>query len=215
MRRLRFLAPVFACLLVLVACAPSGATPTPTPSPDKTVVPSPLPVGINGPPVDETRVIIGVDGLALGDASVGYNDGDEVTELLAEALGETPKGEPDPTGYPSTTYEWPGITLYVGDNGATTLLLDEGMANPAGFATVEGITLGATVEQLLAAGAVDPKMDGNSDGVNDTYLLDVEEVPGTVPYADPDGVGTKYIMVTVEDGVAVAMRAPANDYSDA
>ena len=74
MRRLRFLAPVFACLLVLVACAPSGATPTP--SPDKTVVPSPSPLESTAPPVDEMRVIIGVDGLALGDASVGYMDGD-------------------------------------------------------------------------------------------------------------------------------------------
>lgn len=160
-------------------------------------------------------MVLGVDGLTFGDAYVDYNEGNAVMELLAEALGETPEGIPDPTGYPSTTYEWDGVTLYVGDNGATTVLLNSDVQDPEIFTTDDGISLGSTVDELLAAGAKDMHQDGNGDGIDDSFRLGVQEVPGTVPYEDLDGVGTKFVSVTVVDDVVVGFTAPANDYSDA
>lgn len=189
--RTRFTILAIGLAVVLTACNPAPAPEPSTASPSASA-PSPSPSESVAPPeVEMPKVIISIDGLTNGDASVGFNDGTAVFDFLANVLGETPVGVPDPSGYPSTSYEWDGIRLDVGGNGATVLRVDEGAADAALFTTPEDISIGSSVDDALAAGAEDPQLDGDGDGQNDTLWLGVEEVPGTVPYEDPDGVGSK------------------------
>lgn len=183
--------------------APAESAPTETPAPEETA-----------PAVAE----VSLDGISFGDDAAGFDDGAGALALLGDALGSTPEGE-QYEGYPITSYDWGGLSLTVtrtsADDARASIGVTAADADGIEFRTAEGgISVGATREEALAAGAEPGGYDGDDDGRPEYLMLEAQEAPGTQSLERTGEAGREFVMLTVEDDVVTGIQAPSNDFSD-
>ena len=78
--------------------------------------------------------------------------------------------------------------------------------------TVEGVTVGMTRDEALAAGARDG-YDEDQDGVSDNLEVGRQEVPGSTSYMN-GGVGILFMALTLEGHTVSGMATSGNDFRD-
>ncbi|WP_282847706.1 hypothetical protein [Microbacterium oxydans] len=198
--------------LSLTACAPASTdgsvTPSPSPSPSSSPVTSP-----SATPADRV-VVISVDGLSVDDGAViAYDDPDGAVAALTDVFGSAPEEAPVEGPYDSvfTGFEWDGTNAI--DYGTWIDVAVSADASGVIFRTPEGVGIGATRADALAAGAVDG-WDEDGDGVADYLSIGVREVPGTSSLANPGQPGVEYISLKIVDDVVTRLSSGGNDYSD-
>jgi hypothetical protein len=170
---------------------------------------------------EERTVTVTLDGLTVtGDAteeSAALEDPDAVLALVEELTGQArvgvdipnPWGEGDPVG---TLYEWDGVTVSVIGERAS-LVVRAATVGGASFQTEQGVAVGATRAEAVAAGAWDD-WDEDGDGVADYLGIGEREVPGTESLSRPGETGIEYVMLGVKGDVVEQIHVPANDFSD-
>ena len=78
--------------------------------------------------------------------------------------------------------------------------------------TVEGISVGSSRGEAIAAGARDG-FDSDDDGVADELHIGRQEVPGTQSYLTDD-VGILFVNLRLEGDVVSSMSSAGNDFRD-
>ena len=215
---LRRLAPVLlATAIVLTGCASSSETSdVATPSADSTPTTTPT--------EDPTlhALIVGVGGVALssGDETEGYayDSPEPLLALVEELTGEPRSGEDfeDPWGngeVMGTAYRWDDVTISVLKDGPASLTVLSTSIGGVPVHTIDGIAVGVTRDDVLAAGGWD-EWDEDGDGVADYVGLDQQDVEGTQSLSRPGEVGREYVSVALSGDVVTELRSPANDFSD-
>jgi len=196
--------------LSLTACTPATSNGSPTETPSATSGPAASPS-----PTPADRIIeISVDGLSVGDGPlVTLDDPDGVVAALTDAFGSTPTEGPVEGPYSTVYdgYEWPGTKATVRE----TLIDLVVSADAPGviFRTPEGIGIGSTRAEAMAAGAVDG-WDEDGDGIADYLSIGVKEVPGTSSLVNPGEVGVEYIDLKITGDVVTRLSTSGNDFSD-
>ncbi|MCM3503343.1 hypothetical protein M3667_15840 [Microbacterium sp. P26] len=129
------------------------------------------------------------------------------------ALGSAPSTSPaeGPPGYDlqMTVVEWPGLKMTVPNDGSATGRLFVSSPTVAGHpvVTAEGLSVGSTRAEGVAAGAV--------DGFDSTELrLGFRDVPGTQSLQRPGETGREYVMLVLDGDSVKSILVPADDYSD-
>ena len=196
--------------LSLAACAPASpiVSMSPSPSPTSSSVASP-------PPTPADRVVeISVDGLAIDDGPViAYDDADGAVAALTEAFGSSPTEAPvdGPYGGVYAGYDWQGTKATVRETRIDLVVSAD--APGVIVRTPEGIGIGSTRAEAMAAGAVDG-WDEDGDGVAESLSIGVREVPGTSSLVHPGKVGVEYILLVLTGDVVTRMITGGNDFSD-
>jgi hypothetical protein len=140
-----------------------------------------------------------------------------VTVTLGELAGEAPAVSDieDPWGNGTsvgTRFDWEGISVSLFD-GFASVWVRSPRVGEARVQTAEGVAVGSTRAQALAAGAWD-SWDEEGDGVAEWLGIGSREAPGTSSLRDPGSVGIEYVLLKVEGDVVTEIQAPANDFSD-
>ncbi|MFJ6533239.1 hypothetical protein [Microbacterium sp. NPDC091662] len=194
----------------LTACAPasSDGSATPAPSPSSSPATSPSPTSAD-------RVVeISVDGLSVDDgAVVAYDDPDGAVNALTDAFGSAPTEGPveGPYGAVYSGYDWQGTKATVRETRIDLVVSTD--APGVIFRTPEGIGIGSTRAEAMAAGAADG-WDEDGDGVADYLSIGVREVPGTSSLVNPGEVGVEYIDLKITGDVVSRLSTGGNDFSD-
>lgn len=206
MRRSPVVAALALAMFALAACsgpalapATSAATPTPSASPEADAIVITL---------DELRLIDRAEA-ALG--RVSLRDGD-VIGFLEDALGSAPTVDTEDT-YGIVFYEWEGVNLTPldGERGGR-VSFTAAQSNGLTLRTEEGLTVGATRDEAIAAGAEAGYIDEETG--YDILQLDTREEPGTESLERPGETGVVYVTIVVEEGIVTQIGAPGNDFSD-
>lgn len=180
------------------------AEPTPTPSADDALATSSIEIGT------ESLTLQGKDGADL--KSYNYlSDGVALTTDLSALFGTV---EPTAGSMDVMSMQWKAFA--VNYRTATPenvwVIIKISALDGVPFKTAEGIQVGGTEDEVIAAGgtlAITDPATGTK-----TYELQPVEVPGTTSLVDNSQVGSKFISVFVEDGVVTSIIAPADNYSD-
>lgn len=194
----------------LTACTPTGTddAATPTPSPSSSPVASP-----SATPADRV-VEISVDGFSIDDGPVlTYDDADSAVAALTDVFGSAPTEAPveGPYGAVYDGYEWPGTKATAGDTRIDLVVSAD--APGVIIRTPQGIGIGSTRAEAMAAGAVDG-WDADGDGIADYLSIDVREEPGTTSLVNPGEVGVVYIDLQITDDVVSRLSTGGNDFAD-
>jgi hypothetical protein len=160
------------------------------------------------------------DGLSYdvggGVDTVRFDAGNEVVSFVGGLADSAPTvsdiDDPWGTAVIGTLFEWDGVALSV-FGGVGDLRLRAAEIGGARLQTVEGIAVGSTRAEAMAAGAW-ADWDEDGDGVADHLGIGPREVPGTSSYAKPGSVGIEYVLLTIDDDVVTEIRVPVNDFSD-
>ncbi|GAA1663188.1 hypothetical protein [Microbacterium lacus] len=217
--RLMLLLPSIGLALVLAGCGLPAPTPTPTPTTipsDSSAAPTP------NPTVDAARVVVTVDSVVYehdGRAEeVSLRDGEEVVALLEQIAGaatvEEFDGPYDTAG--GVRYAWDGVSISVWTYDSRGFL-NVGGPTIGGIpiATAEGISVGSTRDEALAAEAFELcQYDGDGDGKPDSLAMHPEEVPDALSLCRPDAVGIEYVELGFAGDLVTRLSAPSNDFSD-
>ncbi|MGN7950087.1 hypothetical protein ACTJKH_15190 [Microbacterium sp. 22215] len=204
---------------LLPACAPEPAPGASTPAPTSSETPSATPT-----PAAEARLVVTIDGLEFVDGadteSAGYDDAAAVLELLETATGEAPAltDLQDPPGYETNlvSYDWDGLSVVTeegGEGASSRILVDAATVGGVPIASQEGLTIGSTRDQVIAAQGWDV-WDEDDDGIADYLGVGEQEVPGTTSLTRPGETGIRYVMFSLTDDVVTKINAPADDFSD-
>lgn len=195
----------------LTACAPSStpdgsATPSPTSSPTDSPSPAPTPA--------ERFVEISVDGISVDGAPVvSYRDPDGMVTALTDLFGAAPAESPvdGPYSVVYAGFEWEGASATADE----TLVWVNISADAPGvtFRTPEGIGIGSTRAEAMAAGAED-EWDEDGDGIADYLMIGMREVPDTVSLRHPGEAGVEYIVLDITDDTVTRLSSGGNDFSD-
>ncbi|WP_226533906.1 hypothetical protein [Microbacterium paraoxydans] len=210
-RRHLVLASATASLLALslAACAPDQ-----TPDGSATSTPSSSP-SASAPATPADRVVeISVEGLSIDEGPViAYDDPDGVVAALTDAFGSAPTEEPVEGPYDSVYdgFEWDGTKATADETRVNLIVSADGPG--VIFRTPEGIGIGSTRADAIAAGAED-EWDEDGDGVADYLKIGMREVPGTSSLVNPGEVGVEYILLTISDDVVTLISSGGNDFSD-
>lgn len=217
----RWAAAAIPLVLLLAACTPDASESTTSASPPSSassppsLSPTPSPTAAPAP----DALVLTLDGVSRVSRdgsvldSIGFADGLATVEFMTAQLGADPAVTRDTNGYPFTFYEWESVRMNVIDSGSASIWFEAATANGLDLETLEGIAVGATVQQALAAGAVDGGFDFDADGASDFLELGTREAPGTSSLENPGQTGVEYIVLAVENGVVTSIQ-PGNDYSD-
>ena len=194
----------------LVALALAGCT---APAPDPTADAVATPTADRAP----AAIVMTLDELRLLDAgdavleTVSVRDGD-VIGFFEDALGGPATVSTD-EGYGFDFHDWTGIRvmpLTDGRGGWVTFTAAE--SSGLALRTEEGLTVGATRDQAIAAGAEEGYVDDESGYA--VLQLDTREEPGTESLERPGETGVVYVAIIVENGVVSQIGVPGNDFSD-
>ncbi|EQM73104.1 hypothetical protein L687_07455 [Microbacterium maritypicum MF109] len=194
--------------LSLTACAPASTDGSVTPSSSSSPVASPSPT------LADRVVEISVDGLSVDDGAViAYDDPDGAVAALTDAFGSAPtEGTVEgPYGAVYSGYDWQGTKATVRETRIDLVVSAD--APGVIFRTPEGIGIGSTRAEAMAAGAVDG-WDEDGDGVADYLSIGVREVPGTSSLVNPGEVGVEYIDLKITGDVVTRLSSGGNDFSD-
>jgi hypothetical protein len=163
--------------------------------------------------VSESAVVLSLDGASTSDGvELPYAIDD--LDAWSTALGSEPT-QTSPIDGPYgplpelTKLEWSGLRLTVPNDGSATpgrFFVSSPSVSGHPLRTADGIGVGSTRDEALAAGAV--------EGFDATELrLGAREVPGTQSLSRPGEVGREWIMLVLEGDAVVSMQ-PGNDFSD-
>lgn len=197
--------------VLLAGCAPSdttGATPTPTPA--ITSAPSPSPTSTS----EERVALITLDGTSVDGAPlVAYDDPDALIDTLSDLLGSAPEESQVEGPYSTvwTAYDWATVRALL--TGTRITLTVSGDAPGVVFTTEQGIGIGSTRAEAMAAGAED-EWDEDGDGIADYLKLGMREAPGTQSLSNPGAVGVEFLTLKVTDDVITSVSSGGNDFSD-
>ncbi|KTR88556.1 hypothetical protein NS220_16230 [Microbacterium testaceum] len=113
-----------------------------------------------------------------------------------------------PTGWDTgvVAHEWPGLRFLTPPDGPGWLSVTAAEVNGHPVRTAQGIGVGSTRAEALAAGAV--------AGYGDELRLDVREVPGTSSLQESGRVGKEFISLEMSGDTVASVHVPANDFSD-
>lgn len=210
MRRSPVVAALALAMFALAACsgpalAPATSTPAAVTTPTPSATPAPDAIVVT---LDELR-LVDADDTAL--ATVSLRDGD-VIGFLEDALDSAPTVSTEAT-YGITLYDWDGIGVIPLD-GTRGGRVSFTAAESAGLTlrTQEGLTVGATRDEAIAAGAELGYIDEETG--YDILQLDTREEPGTESLERPGETGVVYVTIVVEEGIVTQIGAPGNDFSD-
>jgi len=157
---------------------------------------------------------ISVDGFSVDDGPlVTLHDPDGAVAALTDAFGSGPTEGPVEGPYDTvySGYEWPGTKATVRETRIDLVVTED--APGVTFRTPEGIGIGSTRAEAMAAGAVDG-WDEDGDGIADYLSIGVQEVPGTSSLVNPGQVGVEYIDLKITGDVVTRLTTGGNDYSD-
>jgi hypothetical protein len=220
--RIRTLAPLVLLVCVLAtgctagssgpATTPADAAPVTAASPTATPTPAPL-----------EELVVSMEHLEYtheeSTETVDLVDGAAVLALFQEITGEEPVAtEPDPNVWyaeGTMTYDWPEVRVFMASAADMThASVSVSAPEVAGVPvrTPEGIAVGSTRNEALAAGARDG-YDENSDGVSDYLELGRQEVPDTVSLVN-GGIGILFVDLAMEGDVVSRISSSGNDFSD-
>ena len=207
-----------AALILVVATLLTGCAP-PVAGPSSTT--APIAVESNTPEPEASGVLLlSAESVTYqhGDDSDVYplDDGEALLRLLEELAGRAPDVSPVEGPYDSvwgTGYEWPGLTVSIPTEGSTRLTVDAPSVGDVRIETANGIAIGSSRADVVAAGAFDV-FDSDGDGVADQFGLDPVEAPGTESLATPGSAGIIYVLTLIERGTVVQFELPANDFTD-
>lgn len=216
MRRLPLIAGAIATAILLTGCTPTTMPPAATPS--ETLVSTAEPT-----PVVEAQLVVSLDGLSFTDGggteSAAYDDGTALLELLEKATGElpTPEAIESPEGYDFAlvNYDWDGVRVTADEagDGPASIAVLAAEVDGIPITTEEGLTVGATRDDLIAADAW--ALVDEEDVTTAPYVgLGGKEVAGTVSLTHPGAVGIEYLLFMLDDDVVTQIQVPANDFSD-
>jgi ABC-type amino acid transport substrate-binding protein len=195
----------------LTACTPASA-------PNGSTKPSPTTSPVDSPsatPTPEVRVVqISVDGVSVdGAPAVAYRDTDGMIAALTDVFGAAPtEGTVDgPYSVVYSGFDWDGAKATADE----TSVWVEISADAPGvtFRTPEGIGIGSTRAEAMAAGAED-EWDEDGDGIADYLMIGMREVPNTVSLTHPGEVGVEYITLKITDDTVTRLNSGGNDFSD-
>lgn len=199
-----------AILTVIAAgCAPTAA-PQPTSSSGSA---SPSSSPSETPETADARVTI--DGLSIDEGPlIAYTDHDAVLAALGEVVGPVPEAQ-GPDAYGFTSYDWDGaVRLNVPESGPAALWIGSDDTPGVVFTVADGIGIGSSRADALAAGAEELPMDDDGDGVNDYLAVGTREVPGTMSLVRPGEVGVQYVMLALDGDTVSKIFGLADDFSD-
>lgn len=205
--------------LLLSACAPEPAPQASTPSPSAPTTPSPTPAE-----PAPAHLVVTIDGVEFVDgdetATAGFDDAAAVLALLEKATGEAPALTElqDPPGYETNlvSYDWDGLSVVTDEGGEGTfsrILVDAATVGDLPIASAEGLTIGSTRDEVIAAQGWDVG-DADNDGVPDYLGVGEQEVPGTTSLSRPGETGIQFLLFTLTEDSVTQINAPADDFSD-
>jgi hypothetical protein len=142
-----------------------------------------------------------------------YADGTALISLLSAALGSKPSGTPAPGGYDVTTYDWGQVRASTFHDGSAAVWVEAPSLAGVRFEGPEGVEVGWTREQALAAGAQN-LYDENGDGKADQLSIGAREVAGTKSLEDPSRTGREYVMLVMKGDTVALIISNGNDFSD-
>lgn len=221
MRRIPFLATVpLALALSLSACTPPTPAPTPTTTASASQSPAATPsasatASATAPaPASAAALIVSLDDATVedGSASLPYARGakDTWTAALGSEPAESPSEVVNGYDFQETVWKWPGLQLNVPNDGSENgshVFVSASTVNGHPIRTAQGIGVGTTRAEAVAAGAV--------DGFDSTELrIDVRDAPGTKSLQRPGEVGRQFISLILDGDTVVSMLLPADDFSD-
>lgn len=201
---------------VAVALALTGCTPTSPGSSD------PTPSGTSAAPEESTapeptgpeRAIVTLDGLEIetaeGTTSIDFTDTEAVLQFFEESFGEEPEVSTDDQGYGFTYNDWDGLRVTIGGQRAS-LLITTATVGDVPIETAEGLAVGSSRADAVAAGAWD---DWDDDKADDLLGITARDVPGTESLVHPGEVGREYLLLVLNDDRIERILTQANDFSD-
>lgn len=196
---------------VILSVVAAGCAPTAGPQPSSSAAPSSSPS--ETPDAAEARVA--VDGLSIDDGPlIAYTDHEAVLAALGDIVGPVPAAQgPDEYGF--TSYDWDGaVRLNVPEAGPAALWIGSADTPGVVFTVADGIGIGSSRADALAAGAEELPMDDDGDGVKDYLAVGTREVPGTTSLVRPGEVGVQYVMLALDGDTVSKIFGLADDFSD-
>jgi hypothetical protein len=207
------LVPVFLLLAGCTAVETTGsasnspaAMTSPSASATTDITPTPMP-----------ELIVGVDSVSLGDATIMLTAGPELATLIGSLTGATasPTDFAGPYGGSGgTRYDWGSAAVSVWTEGGTAaLVVRSASLGTTPVRTAGGIAVGSSRADAIAAGGTDV-WDEDGDGIADYFRLDARPAPGTSSLASPGSEGVQYILLKLTGDVVSELQIPADDFSD-
>ncbi|HWL79097.1 hypothetical protein [Microbacterium sp.] len=148
--------------------------------------------------------------------TISLDDGPGILAALEEITGHAPPAVELDGWYDRglVEYEWPEVRVLmsVEDQSQVWITVSAPEIDGVPFRTAEGIAVGSTRADAVAAGAVD-LWDEDQDGIADHLQLGRHEVPGTTSLVTGE-IGILFVELAVEDDVVSRISAPMNDFSD-
>ena len=147
------------------------------------------------------------------------DDGAGVRQSVPEITGdEVVESEPDQEDYylvGTMHYDWSAVHVFMGsaeDMTYASVSISAPQVGGVPVRTVEGISVGSSRGEAIAAGARDG-FDSDDDGVADELHIGRQEVPGTQSYLTDD-VGILFVNLRLEGDVVSSMSSAGNDFRD-
>ncbi|WP_019179477.1 hypothetical protein [Microbacterium yannicii] len=143
---------------------------------------------------------------------------ESLVALIEELTGQPPAREDieDPRGNGDlfgTSFTWADVTVASFDGGPTSVTFLSPAVGDADVITAEGIKVGSTRAEVIAAGGWG-EGDSDGDGVVDTVNLGMRAVPGTDSLSRPGEVGAEFIGLSLTGDEVDRMWTPSNDFTD-
>ncbi|MCK6065078.1 MULTISPECIES: hypothetical protein [Microbacterium] len=210
----RITAVVVASLLLTGCAAPPSPSPSPTAA-SAASTPSPTPT-----PTAAPVVVMTLDGFAdpTGGTGASFERCEEVVTFVGGLVGAAPvvTDIEDPWGNGTswgTRYEWDGVAVSDFPEMGASVWVRSAFVGGHRLETAEGIAVGSTRAEAVAAGAWDI-WDEDGDGTAEHLGIGSQEVPGTTSLSNPGAVGVEFVVLVLDGDVVTELQAPANDFSD-
>lgn len=206
-----------AATLVLAGCV----SPDPVPSASSSAAVEPSPTS-SPTPEAAPQLVLSVDSITYehdGAAEVVPLDEGAALVALLEGIAGAGTQEEFDGPYDSeggTRYRWEGIVVSIwAFDAAADVSVDGATVGGVPIATTEGVAVGATRADAIAAGAFEIcTYDGDGDGLTDSLALQATEVADTQSLCRSGSVGIEFVDVGFTGDTVTRLSAPGNDFSD-
>jgi hypothetical protein len=209
--------------LLLTGCA-GAASPDPTSTPPTATgasTPEAAPSSTSAP-ASAAELIVTLDTIEYrengGTEIVALDQPGPLVALIEQLSGQPPAEEEieDPWGNGDvfgTSFRWADVTIASLDQGPVTVTFLSPTVGDAEVKTAEGIGVGSTRAEVLAAGGWG-EWDGDGDGAAELINLGMRTVPETTSLSRPGEVGAEFIGLSLNGDIVERMWSPSNDFSD-
>ena len=218
--KLRMLVAVGALTLLtaLSGCTAGGQTAEPSADPTASAPPSseaPQPSTSPSATPEGQVIEISLDGVSInGGRTIPYSARADLLDMLRSALGPMAEEPTEPDALGLIVYEWGSVRASMRQEGDIFIWVGTPEVDDVKFTGPDGVAVGWTRDQVIAAGAEDLGFDGDGDGKSDQLVMDAREVPGTKALDDPTRTGREYITIGMKGDVVEYIMSNGNDYND-